>query len=325
MQSNDRDETIANADPKPDNPARRDLIAAAAGLGLAAGLGSAAQAQETAGTGAFAGKTAFVTGAARGIGLACAEELAKGGANIVLYDVAGDLDHVPYPMATPEDLAAAKAAIEALGVPCLAIQGDVRDGARLSEAVAETVAQFGGLDFMIANAGITQVGLLDRFTGDEVQTVMDINLAGSVKTVQAALPVMRERQAGRIVLMASTTGRAGSEFFPIYSATKWGMIGLAKSTALLMAQHNVTCNAVCPTLVRTKLLDNDYVLSALSPDNPSFEAFDAVARTIHPMPVGFYEPFRVAEAVRFLCSDGAALISGEVIDVGAGANARFNA
>jgi len=77
--------------------------------------------------------------------------------------------------------------------------------------------------------------------------------------------------------------------------------------------------------VKTKLLDNDYVLGALSPDNPSFEAFDAVARTIHPMPVGFYEPVRVGEAVRFLCSEGAALISGEVVDIGAGANARFNA
>ncbi len=309
----------------PADPSRRALLAGAAGLGLAASVGTAAAAADGDTGTEFAGKTAFVTGAARGIGYACAEELAKGGANIVLYDIASQPPEVPYPLATAEDLAAAKSNIEALGVKCLAIQGDVRDGQKQKDAVSQAVVEFGGLDFLIANAGITQLGLMGHFTDEQIQTVLDINLAGAVKTIQAGLPTMRDQKSGRIVLISSTTGRAGSENFPIYSASKWGMIGLAKSTALSAAKDNVTCNAVAPTLVRTKLLDNAYVLGALSPDNPSFEVFNEVAKTIHPMPIGFYEPVRIGQAVRFLCSDGAALISGEVIDVGAGANARFNA
>lgn len=308
-----------------EDPARRTLLAGAAGIGLAASLATAAPAADGTPNAEFAGKTAFVTGGARGIGYACAEELAKGGANIVLYDIAAQPPEVPYPLATTEDLASAKSNIEAFGVSCLAIQGDVRDSEKLKDAVQQAVSQFGSLDHLIVNAGITQLGLMGRFTDEQIQTVLDINLSGAIKTIQAGLPVMRDQKSGRIVLISSTTGRAGSEDFPIYSASKWGMIGLTKSTALSAAKDNVTCNAVAPTLVRTKLLDNAYVLGALSPENPSFEVFNEVAKTIHPMPVGFYEPARIGQAVKFLCSEGAALVSGEVLDVGAGANARFNA
>lgn len=305
---------------------RRSVLKGAAGLGLAATALAAQSAHAEGHTGGFAGKTAFVTGAARGIGLACAEELAKGGANVVLYDIAAQLEEVPYPLATPEDLAAAKSAIESYGVECLAIAGDVRDAAALAAAVDQTVAQFGSLDFLIVNAGITQPGRLGTFTEDQIKTIMDINLVGSIHTLQAALPQMQSQNAGRIVLMASVTGRQGSENFPLYGATKWAMIGLAKSTALTVAENNITVNALCPTLVNTKLLDNEYVLNALAPgQGVTFEQFNEMAKTIHPMPVGFYEPIEIGQAAAFLCSEGAQYISGEVMDVGAAANARFPA
>ena len=98
---------------------------------------------------------------------------------------------------------------------------------------------------MIANAGITQVGPLDIFSEEEISLVLEINLAGAIKSVQAAIPHMRKQNSGRIVLMSSITGRAGSQYFPIYSASKWGMIGITKSTAQLMGKHSVICNAVC--------------------------------------------------------------------------------
>ncbi len=307
---------------------RRQVLTGAAGIGLAAATLSAtgARAQQQAG-GEFSGKTAFVTGGARGIGLACAEELAKGGANIVLYDIASQPAEIPYPMATEEDLANAKAAIESYGVRCLAIKGDVRDVNALQSAVAQTRSEFGSLDFLIVNAGITQPGRLGGFDEEQVRTITDINLIGSINTMQAGMPVIQDQGSGRIILMASVTGRAGSDNFPLYGATKWAMIGLAKSAALTVAAKNITVNAVCPTLVRTRLLDNDYVLGALAPgQGMTFEQFDALAnQRIHPMDVGFYEPVEVGRAVAFLCGDGAQFISGEVVDIGAAANARFPA
>lgn len=322
------EEEKMSSDTKSHNTTRRDVLAGAAGLGLAASslAATAAQAQEQP-NGRFAGKTAFITGAARGIGLACAEQLAKGGANIVLFDIAAQPAEVPYPLATEEDLANAKTAVESNGVKALAIKGDVRNAAALDNAVEQTQSEFGSLDFLIVNAGITQPGRLGGFSEEQIRTINDINLIGSINTMQAAMPVMQEQKSGRIVLMSSTTGRAGSENFPLYGATKWAMIGLAKSAALSVASLNITVNALCPTLVHTKLLDNDYILNALAPGQSlTFAQFDALAnKQIHPMDVGFYEPVEVGRAAAFLCSEDAQFISGEVIDIGAAANARFPA
>ncbi|NEO87558.1 MAG: SDR family NAD(P)-dependent oxidoreductase [Spirulina sp. SIO3F2] len=277
-------------------------------------------------TGEFTGQCAFITGGARGIGYACAEELAKAGANIVLYDIAGNIDTVNYPLATEQDLATAKLNIEALGVKCIAIKGDVRDRTKLEESVARTVREFGRLDILVVNAGVTQVGVLDEFPDEEIQTVIDINLTGAVKTTQAALPIMRRQNAGRIVMISSILGRLGNENFSVYASTKWGLIGFAKSTALAMAKHNVTCNAVCPGWVRTKLADNDYMLNAVSPENPNFDAVEAAAEaSYHPLPMGAYEPVDVARVVKMFCGQATAMITGEVFDIAQGQNARFNA
>ncbi len=319
-----------NTDIDPVDPNRRKLLAGAAGLGLAAGVPAAtlAAGSREADPREFEGRSAFVTGAARGIGYSCAEALAKAGANVALYDVAKQIEHVKYPLATKEDLAKAKAGIEALGVKCIAVQGDVRDGAKQKAAMERAVAEFGSLDFVVANAGITQIGPIEGFSDEEISVVLDVNLVGAIKTVQGAVPILRKQQSGRIVLMSSVTGRVGSANFPVYSASKWGMIGLAKTTALHLGKSNVTCNAVCPTLVHTKLLDNDYILGALSrdPKKPmKFEDFDKAARGRHVLPVGFYGPEVVADTVKFLCSDGASLISGDVFDIAAGANSNFPA
>lgn len=305
---------------------RREIMAGAAGLGLAAAMTGTAAAQNSERSGELAGKTAFVTGAARGIGRACAEALAAGGANVVLFDIAGQIPEVPYPLATRKDLEAASAAVEALGVQSLAIAGDVRDFSSQKQAVDQAIEQFGSVDFVVANAGITQIGALESFDDDALTLIIDINLKGLIKTIQAVTPVLREQGSGRIVAMSSVTGRAGSPNFPVYSSTKWAVIGLAKSTALALGPHNVTCNAICPTLVHTKLLDNDYVLSRLVPGQTlTFEQFDAGARSRHILPVGLYEPSRIGDCVRFLCGPQAELISGDVFDVGAGLNAQFPA
>lgn len=320
---------MSNENP-PTDPQRRAFVIGAASAGAAlASLGAAAQlrAQETnAPVSDFEGKTAFVTGAARGIGLACADALAARGANVVILDVAEQIAEVPYPLATQADLDAAKAQIEAHGVSCIALKGDVRDMAAQQQAVSAAMDNFGSVDFVIPNAGITQTGFLEELSEDEVNLVLDINLKGVIKTIQAVTPILRQQNFGRIVTMSSVTGRMGAQRFPVYSAAKWAVIGLTKTTAEALAPHNVTVNALCPTFVRTGLLENDYVLSTMVPGVAlKWADFEGFAKQIHLMSTGFYGPEHVGALAAFLCSDGASLISGDVFDIAAGLNARFPA
>jgi len=272
------------------------------------------------------GATSLITGGARGIGLASAIALAKEGSNIVLYDVAEDLPGVNYPLAKESDLSEARAKIESHGVKCSVHKGDVRDRNRMSQVVGETVEQFGSLDHVVVNAGVTQIGMIEYFTDEEVQTVIDINVTGAVRTVQSVVPIMREQNSGGITIISSVLGRQGEEWFPIYSATKWAVIGLAKSTALIMGKHNVTCNAICPTVVKTDLMNNDYVLGAMSPQNPTWDGLeDLMTQWRNPLPMGAYEPADIGEIVRYFASEQGRKITGEVFGVTAGLFARNTA
>lgn len=308
------------------DPTRRTLLTGAAAAGLAAGVVTPVAASSEAPAREFEGKTAFVTGGARGIGLGCAEALAAKGANVVLFDIAAQIPEVPYPLASADDLAEAKAKVEAHGVKCIAISGDVRDFNAQKAAMDRAISELGGLDFVVANAGITQAGSLEQFSEEELSLIIDINLKGVIKTVQAASPILREQKSGSIVMMSSVTGRAGSDRFPVYGATKWGVIGLTKSAALDLGPSGVRVNALCPTLVRTPLLENDYVLSSMVPGlTMTWEQFEEAAKGIHVLPQGFYGPEYVGSVAAFLCSDASAMISGDVFDIAAGANANFPA
>jgi NAD(P)-dependent dehydrogenase (short-subunit alcohol dehydrogenase family) len=275
--------------------------------------------------GQFAGKTAFITGGARGIGLAIAEEMAKEGANIAIFDIAsGTISDVGYPVSTAADLQTAKSKIDALGVKCLEIKGDVRNLAALKKAMQQTVTELGSLDIVVANAGISQAGTIEQFSDPEISMVLDINVAGVIKTTQAAAPIMKKQNSGRILYISSALGRMGNELFPIYTASKWAVIGFAKSAALTYGKHNILCNVICPGLVRTKLADNDYVLKALMPNdpNPTFDRFSKANTAGSPIGIGHLEPIDVARAVVFFAGDATAKVTGEVFDVSYGALAR---
>ena len=328
MPDKDHDTTDDATSSTPVDSQRRNLLAGAAGVGVAAGLFTPAAAQTKSSvdrSSEFAGQTAFVTGGARGIGYSCAEVLAQAGANIVLYDVAQQIDQVRYPLATRKDLNEAQTKIQALGSRCTAVQGDVRDGATLKAAMDQAAAEYGSIDMLIVNAGIVHAGPLEQHSEAEISVVLDVNLVGAINTMQAAIPYMRRQNSGRIVAVSSILGRSGSANFPVYSAAKWGVIGLVKSVAKTLGKSNVTCNAVCPSLVRTKLVDNEYFYQALELSEPYKETLDAVARSAHALPIGFIEPVHVANAVKFICSDAATVISGDVFDIAAGSNADFPA
>jgi NAD(P)-dependent dehydrogenase (short-subunit alcohol dehydrogenase family) len=217
-----------------------------------------------------------------------------------------------YPVASEGDLQAAEKRIGALGAKCLAIKGDVRDRAALASAMARAVKTFGRLDIVVANAGVTQAGDLESFSDDELRVVYDINVAGVVKTIQAAAPIMKRQRSGRIILISSARGRMGDALFPIYTSSKWAVIGLAKSAALAYGRDNIMCNVVCPGLVHTKLADNEYILAKMLPNdpNPTFERVSEMLEPGNPIAVGHLEASDVARVVLFFAGDATAKVTG---------------
>ncbi|QLC26434.1 SDR family NAD(P)-dependent oxidoreductase [Parasphingopyxis algicola] len=317
----------------PENPDRRSLLAAAA-VGAAAAAGPAvlgatsasAQSSDSAGDRReLSGKVAFITGGARGIGLASAEELAKAGADIVLFDIATpNVPHVQYPLSSEADLQSAKTSVEALGARCLGIKGDVRDRAALDSAMQQAVDNFGSLDIVVVNAGVSQAGAIRDFSADEVSTVYEINVAGAIKTTQAAARIMVPQNSGRMIFISSALGRMGNELFPVYASTKWAMIGFAKSAAVTYGKSNILCNVVAPGLVDTPLANNSVILGKMMPDaaNPSFDAMVEGAVAGSTLNVAHLEPIDVAKAVLFFAGDSTSKVAGEVFDVSYGSLSR---
>jgi len=271
-------------------------------------------------------KVAFITGAARGIGLSIAEELAKEGANIVIFDIAKNIDSVPYELSSTEDLLAAKIKVESNNVRCLAIQGDVRSSAELEKAIARTVQEFGRLDFLVANAGVTRFGSMQNHNEKMIQDIMDINLGGVIKTIKAAIPILSKQKFGRVITLSSVVGRGGAGNFSVYAASKWGVIGFTKSVAYELGPSNVTCNAICPTGIDTKLAINDHMLMAWGGEDAGGRSgLDNFLKGTHALPIGILPPEEIAKTTSFLCSDAATYITGTVLDVSAGWTAKNNA
>jgi NAD(P)-dependent dehydrogenase (short-subunit alcohol dehydrogenase family) len=269
------------------------------------------------------GKTAFITGGARGIGLAVAVEMAKAGANIVIYDIATEeIPNVGYKLSTENDLEQAKITIEEIGVKCMAIKGDVRNRETLESAMDRAVSNFGSLDIVVANAGVSQAGAIEEFSDRDINVVFEINVGGVIKTTQAAAPIMKKQKSGRIIYISSGLGRMGNELFPVYTASKWAVIGFAKSAALSYAKENIMCNVICPALVNTKLANNPYILEKMAPNSPKMETIWDMLKGDNPISKGFYEPIDIAKAVMIFAGDATAQVTGEVFDVSFGVSAR---
>lgn len=271
------------------------------------------------------GKVALITGGARGIGRATAIALAKQGANIVLCDIAAQIESIKYPMAVPADLVATKKLVEAEGVKCLSMVADVRKSSDLNKVVAQTITDFGRLDIVVANAGIANMGYLEQMEDEAWEDVIAVNLVGVARTLKATIPQLRKQNAGRIVVIASVSGRGGSPGMSSYNASKWGAIGLTKSVAGEVGNSNITCNAICPTAIDTPMLQNEFVRNLFNPANPTPEGLDEAMKRSHLLPIGLLDPMEIANAVTFLCSSQANFITGVALDVAAGSTARNSA
>jgi 3-oxoacyl-[acyl-carrier protein] reductase len=231
------------------------------------------------------GKTALVTGASRGIGRAIAAELAHAGALVSIGYHSGQEE---------ADALAAE-------IGGRAIQADVAS----PEAAARLVQEAGDLDILVNNAGLTRDGLLARMPDDDWRAVLETNLSSIFYTCRAVCRPMMKKRAGTIVNISSVVGVHGNWGQTNYGASKAGIIGFTKSLARELGSRNVRANVVAPGYVKSRLTD---VLPA-----------DAKQAMLDNTPLGrFGEPTDVAGAVRFLCSDEASFITGEVLLVDGG-------
>ncbi len=271
------------------------------------------------------GKVALITGGARGIGRAIAIALAKEGANIVICDIAAQMSSIAYPMGNSEDMTTTKKLVEAEGVKCLSMQADVRSSTDLNKVVTQTVADFGRLDIVIANAGIANMGFIEQMDDDAWEDIIAVNLVGVARTLKATIPQLRKQNTGRIVVIASVSGRGGSPGMSAYNSSKWGAIGLTKSVAGEVGNNNITCNAICPTAIDTPMLQNDFVKKLWSPTNPTAAGLNEQMKGSHLLPIGLLDPKEIANAAVFLCSPQANFITGVALDVAAGSTARNTA
>ncbi len=322
------------------NQSRRNLIKnaalAVAGVGVSAGLSpkkAEAQPQKPATTKSpapsslpLSGKVALVTGAARGIGRATAVELAKQGADVALLDIAqpqGVKNIHSYRLANRTELEEAVRLVQAEGRRALPIVADVRDLAAMKQAAETTVRELGGLDILVANAGIAIWSPFDEMTSQQWSDVIDVNLTGVANSMWAVIPQMRKQKRGKIIVVSSVGGRMGVAGVANYSATKWGVIGLVKSVALELGQDNITVNAVAPGAVNTPLYRSEGQRRSTSANTSQDQ--DKATLGYHALPIPALEPSDVAMAIAFLAKDDARYISGAVLDVAAGGNARYTA
>jgi|GEM_PF-168693 len=273
-------------------------------------------------SGALAGQVALVTGAARGIGREIARACARAGADVVALDIADDIAGHPVPLATQADLAETQRLVAAEGRRVVSVRADVRDLPALRAAVADVLRAFGRIDVLAANAGINAPVPLLHARDDEFtrhwRNVLEVNVLGVANAMRAVLPHMIGRRRGRIVATTSTFGRHGNAANPNYVASKWAVIGLVKSAAIEAGPFGVAVNAIAPTAVRTGLGGPQTAEQRAAGDQ-------WLRANYHALPVGILEPEDVADAAVFLASPGARYVTGQVLDVAAGANARYTA
>lgn len=265
--------------------------------------------------GALDGRVAFVTGGARGQGRAHALALAAEGANVVLADAPRPMN-LTYPLGTEDDLRATAKEVEELGGLCVPMVLDVRDAGAVQAAVDETVSSLGSLDILVANAGVVSTGRLEDVTDEVWHQLVDTNLTGVFHVLRAVVPIMRRQRFGRIVVTSSMGGRMGIPELAPYNATKWAVIGLAKSLALEVARDGVTVNVICPTTVHTPMVQ------PVGSDDVPDELVQRMMRA-NPIPQPWIEPEDVTRGLLYLVTDPG-VVTGSVLEIALGGSARIH-
>lgn len=242
-------------------------------------------------------RSAVVTGSTRGIGRAIVTELARSGFDVCV-NCSGE-------NGLPAATELAKSLSDAYGVRAIALAADVSNSAQASALINAVSETFGRIDVLVNNAGITRDGLIARMKEDDFDAVIEVNLKGTFNCCKAAVQRMIKQRYGRIVNLSSVVGVSGNAGQANYAASKAGVIGLTKSIARELAARNITANAVAPGFIATDMTD------ALSEKQREAIGERIAARR-------FGEPYEVAVLVRFLTSEEAGYITGQVVCIDGG-------
>jgi len=242
----------------------------------------------------LAGKVAVVTGGSRGIGRAICLRFAEMGARVVI-------NYVSRPEAAEET----KAQVEALGSECAVLKFDVANTTEVQDAFKRITAEYGRIDILVCNAGITRDGLLATMKEDDWDQVMAVNLKGAFNCIKAGCRPMMKQRWGRIIIITSVVGFAGNAGQTNYSAAKAGLVGLTRSSARELASRSITVNCVAPGYIDTDMTS---------------ELPQAVKEKIlAEIPLGSLgTPEDIASAVTYLASDDARYVTGQAIHVNGG-------
>jgi SDR family mycofactocin-dependent oxidoreductase len=266
------------------------------------------------------GRVALVTGAARGQGRAHAVRLANEGADIIAVDVCAPVSAtIPYPAATSDELVETARAVEDSGRKAMIREVDIRNLADLQQLVSDAVDQFGRLDVVVANAGVLSFARLWEMSEEHWDTVVDVNLSGTWRTLRAAVPAMiKLGNGGSIIIVSSTTGLKATPGNGHYSASKHGLVGLTNALAVELGEYGIRVNSIHPYAVTTAMGSSEEMLTFLA-DHPAY------LHSYSPMPFRalgaaeeFMAPEDIADVVAWLAGDGSASMSGSQVVVDRG-------
>ncbi len=271
-------------------------------------------------------KVVFVTGAARGQGRSHAVRFAEEGANVIGVDICADIPSVGYPLATRDDLDETAALVEKLDRRAVMCVADVRDPDSMAQALQAGLAEFGRLDFVLANAGImpTFGPLSQQFRA--WQDCLDVLLTGVMHTIELTYPKLVEQGTGGAIVITSSmaavqptmrTERAKTLGMLAYSAAKAGLINLMRNYASVLAVHDIRVNAIEPTAVNTPMINNDMARDYFATADPQDNLV-----LVSALDVPAVEPVDISNAMLWLCSAEGRYVTGHAIRVDAGANLR---
>ena len=275
--------------------------------------------------GQFEGRVAFITGAARGQGRSHAVRFAEEGADIIAVDLCDQIASVGYPMSTREDLDETVNLVEKTGRRIVAETGDVRDFERLKAVVADGVAEFGRLDFVLANAGILPGFGEQRHEMAAFDDSVAVLLNGVYYTIEAALPyLLSQDEGGAIVITSSTAGlnslcptlTSQSRGMAGYHAGKHGVVGLMRYYATSLAEKNIRVNTVHPTGVATPMILKEGFAELVAEHPEDVTGLQA------PLPVELIDPSDVSEAMVYLCGRSGRYITGITLPVDGGISVK---